>query len=106
MFLSSASLVLWQTPAAADLTEWLKSDTEKFYDVRNAFPEHSDLGDLDFAQRMLKRTQDIDDASEPERDKFFTILLHRVPQYREYSKGKLKEKLIGIISKAVKHFIE
>lgn len=88
----------------ADFSEWLKSDAEKFYNIREAFPEYADLGDLDFARRMLNRIQNMIDAPEQERDRFFTMLLRRLPQYREFNRTQLRDELLRLFSKAVGHF--
>jgi len=88
----------------ANLSDWLKSDAEKFYDIREAYPEYADLEDLDFARRMLNRIQNIADAPEQERDRLFTMFLRRVPQYREYSRTQLQNELIRLLSRAVGRF--
>jgi hypothetical protein len=90
--------------AVANVIEWFKTDSERFYDIRQAFLEYDDLGDLAFAQRMLHRTENIAAASEHDQDTFFTLFMYRLPQYREYNRTLLRDELIRLFSKAVDHF--
>jgi hypothetical protein len=67
-------------------------------------PEYQDMGDLDFAQRMLRRAKSMATASEQERDKFFTLFTQRLPQYRNYTRMELQAELVRLFTQAVAHF--
>ena len=93
-FIASVLFFAFAGSAEADVSEWFKSDLDKFYDIIEAFPEYDELGDLDNANRMLAMFKNI--HANPKADKILTEHQRRLPQYRNTSRTQLVKEMIRL----------